>query len=139
MSEKPKRILTGIQSTGIPHLGNILGAIIPAINFSKKDNVETYLFIADFHSLTQIKDSKALKQNTLFTASAWLACGLNPSHTIFYRQSDVPQVTELAWYLSCFFPYNRDQWMISKVLTDTGKVLYGLNSEILEIGRITNS
>ena len=87
--------------------GNILGAIIPAINFSKKDNVETYLFIADFHSLTQIKDSKALKQNTLFTASAWLACGLNPSHTIFYRQSDVPQVTELAWYLSCFFPYNR--------------------------------
>ena len=107
MSEKPKRILTGIQSTGIPHLGNILGAIIPAINFSKKDNVETYLFIADFHSLTQIKDSKALKQNTLFTASAWLACGLNPSHTIFYRQSDVPQVTELAWYLSCFFPYNR--------------------------------
>lgn len=107
MSEKPKRILTGIQSTGIPHLGNILGAIIPAINFSKKDNVETYLFIADFHSLTQIKDSKVLKQNTLFTASAWLACGLNPSHTIFYRQSDVPQVTELAWYLSCFFPYNR--------------------------------
>ena len=107
MSEKPKRILTGIQSTGIPHLGNILGAIIPAINFSKKANVETYLFIADFHSLTQIKDSKALKQNTLFTASAWLACGLNPSHTIFYRQSDVPQVTELAWYLSCFFPYNR--------------------------------
>lgn len=107
MSEKPKRILTGIQSTGIPHLGNILGAIIPAINFSKKDNVETYLFIADFHSLTQIKDPKVLKQNTLFTASAWLACGLNPSHTIFYRQSDVPQVTELAWYLSCFFPYNR--------------------------------
>ena len=107
MSEKPKRILTGIQSTGIPHLGNILGAIIPAINFSKKNNVETYLFIADFHSLTQIKDSKVLKQNTLFTASAWLACGLNPSHTIFYRQSDVPRVTELAWYLSCFFPYNR--------------------------------
>lgn len=107
MSEKPKRILTGIQSTGIPHLGNILGAIIPAINFSKKDNVETYLFIADFHSLTQIKDPKVLKQNTLFTASAWLACGLNPSQTIFYRQSDVPRVTELAWYLSCFFPYNR--------------------------------
>ena len=107
MSEKPKRILTGIQSTGIPHLGNILGAIIPAINFSKKDNVETYLFIADFHSLTQIKDSKELKQNTLYTASAWLACGLDPSRTVFYRQSDVPQVTELAWYLSCFFPYNR--------------------------------
>ena len=107
MSEKPKRILTGIQSTGTPHLGNILGAIIPAINFSKKNDVETYLFIADFHSLTQIKDSKVLKYNTLYTASAWLACGLDPSRTIFYRQSDVPQVTELAWYLSCFFPYNR--------------------------------
>ena len=65
------------------------------------------MFIADFHSLTQIKDSKELKQNTLYTASAWLACGLNPSRTVFYRQSDVPQVTELAWYLSCFFPYNR--------------------------------
>ena len=107
MSEKPKRILTGIQSTGTPHLGNILGAIIPAINLSKKSDVETYLFIADFHSLTQIKDSKVLKYNTLYTASAWLACGLDPSRTIFYRQSDVPQVTELAWYLSCFFPYNR--------------------------------
>ena len=106
MSEKLKRILTGIQSTGIPHLGNILGAIIPAINFSKQNDVETYLFIADFHSLTQIKDSKELKQNTLYTASAWLACGLDPSRTVFYRQSDVPQVTELAWYLSCFFPLN---------------------------------
>ena len=107
MSKKSKRILTGVQSTGIPHLGNILGAIIPAINFSKNNNVETYLFIADFHSLTQIKDSELLKQNTLYTASAWLACGLDPSKAIFYRQSDVPQVTELSWYLSCFFPYNR--------------------------------
>jgi len=107
MSKKSKRILTGVQSTGIPHLGNILGAIIPAINFSKNNDVETYLFIADFHSLTQIKDSELLKQNTLYTASAWLACGLDPSKAIFYRQSDVPQVTELSWYLSCFFPYNR--------------------------------
>ncbi|MFL2620773.1 MAG: tryptophan--tRNA ligase [Flavobacteriaceae bacterium] len=102
-----KRILTGIQSTGVPHLGNILGAIIPAINFSKSNNVESYLFIADFHSLTQIKDSKLLKQNTLYTASAWLACGLDPAKTVFYKQSGVPQVTELAWYLNCFFPYNR--------------------------------
>ena len=107
MGKKLKRILTGIQSTGVPHLGNILGAIIPAINFSKSNNVESYLFIADFHSLTQIKDSKLLKQNTLYTASAWLACGLDPTKTVFYRQSGVPQVTELAWYLNCFFPYNR--------------------------------
>lgn len=107
MGKKLKRVLTGVQSTGVPHLGNILGAIIPAINFSKKDDIETYLFIADFHSLTQIKDSRLLKENTLHTASAWLACGLDPSKTVFYRQSDVPQVTELTWYLSCFFPYNR--------------------------------
>ncbi len=107
MGKKLKRILTGIQSTGVPHLGNILGAIIPAINFSKSNNVESYFFIADFHSLTQIKDSKLLKQNTLYTASAWLACGLDPTKTVFYRQSCVPQVTELAWYLNCFFPYNR--------------------------------
>ena len=107
MGKKLKRVLTGVQSTGVPHLGNILGAIIPAINFSKKDDVETYLFIADFHSLTQIKNSRLLQENTLHTASAWLACGLDPSKTVFYRQSDVPQVTELTWYLSCFFPYNR--------------------------------
>ena len=107
MGKKLKRILTGIQSTGVTHLGNILGAIIPAINFSKSNNVESYFFIADFHSLTQIKDSKLLKQNTLYTASAWLACGLDPAKTVFYKQSGVPQVTELAWYLNCFFPYNR--------------------------------
>ena len=107
MGKKLKRVLTGVQSTGVPHLGNILGAIIPAINFSKKDHVETYLFIADFHSLTQIKNSRLLQENTLHTASTWLACGLDPSKTVFYRQSDVPQVTELTWYLSCLFPYNR--------------------------------
>ena len=107
MGEKLKRILTGVQSTGVPHLGNILGAIIPAIDFSKKENIETFLFIADFHSLTQIKNSEELKRNTLSTAAAWLACGLDPDKTTFYRQSDVPQVSELAWYLSCFFPFKR--------------------------------
>jgi tryptophanyl-tRNA synthetase len=107
MGKNLKRILTGIQSTGVPHLGNILGAIIPALDFSKQKEIESYLFIADFHSLTQIKDSKTLKENTLHTAAAWLAFGLDPDKTIFYRQSDVPQVTELGWYLSCFFPYNR--------------------------------
>ena len=107
MSKNLKRILTGIQSTGVPHLGNILGAIIPAIDFSKQKEIESYLFIADLHSLTQIKNPKELKANTLHTAAAWLAFGLDPEKTIFYRQSDVPQVTELMWYLSCFYPYNR--------------------------------
>ncbi len=101
------RILTGIQSTGIPHLGNLLGAIIPAIQMSNNPKNESFLFIADMHSLTQIKDSKLLKQNTYSTAAAWLAFGLDINKTVFYRQSDVPQVTELAWYLSCFFPYQR--------------------------------
>ena len=100
------RILTGIQSTGTPHLGNILGAIIPAIELSKKNN-ESFLFIADLHSLTQIKDPKELKENTYSTAAAWLAFGLNPQKTIFYKQSDIPITTELAWILSSYFPYQR--------------------------------
>jgi len=101
------RILTGIQSTGRPHLGNILGAIIPALEEAKKPENESYLFIADMHSLTQIKSGEELYNNTVNTAAAWLAFGLDPEKTVFYRQSDVPQVTELAWYLSTFFPYQR--------------------------------
>ena len=100
------RILTGIQSTGTPHLGNILGAIIPAIELSKKNN-ESFLFIADLHSLTQIKDAEELKENTYSTAATWLAFGLNPQKTIFYKQSDIPITTELAWILSSYFPYQR--------------------------------
>ena len=101
------KILTGVQSTGTPHLGNILGAILPAIKMSNNPENTSYLFIADMHSLTQIKDAKTLRENTLATAAAWLACGLNVKNTVFYRQSDIPQVTELSWYLSCFFPYQR--------------------------------
>ena len=99
------RILTGIQSTGTPHLGNILGAIIPAIEKSK--NNESYLFIADLHSLTQIKDPVELKENTYSTAAAWLSFGLDTEKTIFYKQSDVPLTTELAWILSTYFPFQR--------------------------------
>ncbi len=101
------RILTGIQSTGTPHLGNILGAILPAIEMSKNKDNDSYLFIADLHSLTQIKDAETLRSNTYSTAAAWLAFGLDIDNTVFYRQSDVPQVTELAWYLNCFFPFKR--------------------------------
>ncbi len=101
------RILTGIQSTGVPHLGNILGAIIPAIQMAENPKNESYLFIADMHSLTQIKNGEELRQNTYATAAAWLAFDLDIEKTVFYRQSDVPQVTELSWYLSCFFPYQR--------------------------------
>ena len=101
------RILTGIQSTGTPHLGNILGAIIPAIELSNQKENDSFLFIANLHSLTQIKDPLVLKQNTIATAATWLACGLDPNKATFYRQSDVPEVTELMWYLLAFYPYQR--------------------------------
>ncbi|MCB0381320.1 MAG: tryptophan--tRNA ligase [Flavobacteriales bacterium] len=101
------RILTGVQSTGTPHLGNLLGAILPAIEMANDPKNEAFLFIANLHSLTQIKDAETLRENTNNTAAVWLACGLNPLTTVFYRQSDIPEVTELSWYLSCFFPYQR--------------------------------
>lgn len=101
------RILTGVQSTGTPHLGNLLGAILPAIEMANNPENEAFLFIADMHSLTQIKDGDQLRENTYSTAATWLACGLDINKTVFYRQSDIPQVTELSWYLSCFFPYQR--------------------------------
>lgn len=101
------RILTGVQSTGTPHLGNILGAIMPAIEMANNPENESFLFIADMHSLTQIKDGETLRNNTYSTAAAWLAFGLDINKTVFYRQSDVPETTELTWYLSCYFPYQR--------------------------------
>jgi tryptophanyl-tRNA synthetase len=101
------RILTGIQSTGTPHLGNILGAIKPAIDLANDPLNDSFLFIADMHSLTQIKDGERLRNNTYAVAATWMACGLDTSRSVFYRQSDVPEVTELAWYLQCLFPYSR--------------------------------
>lgn len=101
------RVLTGIQSTGTPHLGNLLGAILPALQMAQDARNESFLFIADLHSLTQIKDGVQLRQNTYEVAATWLAFGLDHDRVTFYRQSDVPYTTELAWYLACFFPYQR--------------------------------
>lgn len=101
------KILTGIQSTGTPHLGNLLGAILPAIEMANNPDNQSFLFIADLHSATQIKDGKTLRENTYSVAATWLACGLDINKVVFYRQSDVPQTAELSWYLSCFFPYQR--------------------------------
>jgi tryptophanyl-tRNA synthetase len=101
------RILTGIQSTGTPHLGNILGALMPAIEMANNPKNDSYLFIANMHTLTQIKDAETLRNSTYSVAATWLAFGLDVEKTVFYRQSDIPQVTELSWYLSCFFPYQR--------------------------------
>lgn len=101
------RILTGVQSTGTPHLGNLLGAIIPAIEMAHQADNDSFLFIADMHSMTQIKNAEELRENTYSTAATWLAFGLDTDRVVFYRQSDVPQTAELTWYLSCFFPYQR--------------------------------
>lgn len=101
------RILTGIQSTGTPHLGNLLGAIVPAIEMANESKNESFLFIANLHTLTQIKDAETIRQNTYSVAATWLAFGLDIEKSVFYRQSDIPQVAELTWYLSCFFPYQR--------------------------------
>jgi len=101
------RILTGVQSTGTPHLGNLLGAIIPAVEMANDPYNESFLFIADMHSLTQIKEGAVLRENTYSTAATWLAFGLDPEKTVFYRQSDVTEVTQLMWYLLCFYPFQR--------------------------------
>ena len=103
------RILTGIQSTGTPHLGNLLGAIIPAIKLSEEKENESLFFIADLHSFTIIRDAETLRNNTYATAAAWLAFGFDTDKNLFYRQSDVTQVTELTWYLNCFAPFQRLQ------------------------------
>jgi tryptophanyl-tRNA synthetase len=99
------RILTGVQSTNIPHLGNILGAMLPAIEMSNTHSDPSLYFIADLHSLTTVKDAAFRKNSTLATAAAWIALGFNTQKNILYRQSDVPQVTELTWYLSCYTPF----------------------------------
>lgn len=99
------RILTGIQSTNVPHLGNILGAMLPAIEMSKDSKNEALLFIADLHSLTTVKDAAFRRSSTLSVAAAWIALGFDTEKNILYRQSDVPEVCELTWYLNCFTPF----------------------------------
>ncbi|HPQ07902.1 MAG TPA: tryptophan--tRNA ligase [Bacteroidia bacterium] len=99
------RILTGIQSSNIPHLGNILGAIIPAIELSNQPNNEAFYFIADLHSLTSIKDGSFIKQSTYAVAATWIAFGFDYNKHFFYRQSRVTEVCELTWYLNCFTPF----------------------------------
>jgi len=99
------RILTGIQSTNVPHLGNVLGAIMPAIELSRKPNNDSLFFIADLHTLTSVKNASFIKESTKAVAATWLAFGFETEKNLFYRQSRVPQVTELTWYLNCFTPF----------------------------------
>jgi tryptophanyl-tRNA synthetase len=99
------RILTGIQSSGRPHLGNLLGAIIPAIELSQAPGNESFFFIADLHSLTTIKDAAVREENVRAVAAAWLAFGFDIEKNFFYRQSRIPEVCELTWYLNCVTPF----------------------------------
>ncbi len=103
------RILTGVQSTGVPHLGNILGAILPAIALSNKAENDSFIFIANLHTLTAVKNQEDIRDHTYAVAAAWIALGLDPEKCVFYRQSDLPEVTELTWYLNCFASFNRLQ------------------------------
>ncbi|MDR9441220.1 MAG: tryptophan--tRNA ligase [Schleiferiaceae bacterium] len=99
------RILTGIQSSGVPHLGNALGAIEPALQRAQQAENECFYFIADLHSLTSLKEAPLRRENVRAVAAAWMALGLDVDRHYFYLQSDVPEVTELTWYLSCYTPY----------------------------------
>ena len=99
--EKNQRILTGITTSGIPHLGNLVGAILPAIESSNQENTSSFLFLADYHSLIKNTDSNLTYESSFEIAACWLACGLDPKKVIFYRQSDVPHIFELAWILGC--------------------------------------
>ena len=100
----PKKILTGIKPTGQSHIGNYVGAIKPSLELSQQDDISSYLFVADSHSLTIHPSPKDLKQSIYQIASTWLACGLDTNKTFFYRQSDIPELFELNWILSCFTP-----------------------------------
>lgn len=99
--KKQQRVLTGITTSGKPHLGNLVGAILPAIEASNNENTSSFLFLADYHSLIKNKDSDLTHNSSFEIAACWLACGLDPKKVIFYRQSDIPHIFELAWILSC--------------------------------------
>lgn len=96
-----RRVLTGITTSGTPHLGNYVGAIRPAIEASRDQTVDSFFFLADYHALIKCQDPEAVHQSSLEIAAAWLALGLNPEQVVFYRQSDIPEIPELTWYLTC--------------------------------------
>ncbi len=98
---KQEIVLTGITTTGTPHLGNYAGAIRPAIAASRNENVRSFYFLADYHALIKNHDPALLKQSTKEIAATWLACGLEPDKVVFYRQSDIPEIPELTWILTC--------------------------------------
>ena len=131
MSGRAKRVLTGVKPTGTPHIGNYLGAIRPAIELAK--NNESFLFLADLHALTIQPDPKTLREETYGVAAAWIALGVDPEQTIFYRQSDIMEIPLLTWVLSCCLPIgylNRAHSFKDAQAkgSETGDILHGLYS-----------
>ena len=98
---KATRVLTGITTSGTPHLGNYVGAIRPAIAASRAAGVESFYFLADYHALIKVDDPARIQRSTLEIAATWIACGLDPERVTFYRQSDIPEIPELTWFLTC--------------------------------------
>jgi len=96
-----ERFLTGITTSGTPHLGNYVGSIRPSVQASLRPGVQSFYFLADYHALIKIDDPARIQRSTLEIAASWLACGLDPDKVIFYRQSDIPEIPELTWFLSC--------------------------------------
>ncbi len=96
-----ERFLTGITTSGTPHLGNYVGSIRPAVRASLRSGVESFYFLADYHALIKVDEPARIQRSTLEIAASWLAAGLNPDRVVFYRQSDVPEIPELTWFLTC--------------------------------------
>ena len=101
MTNKTQRFLTGITTSGTPHLGNYVGSIRPSVAASKGENAESFYFLADYHALIKCDEPARIQQSTLEIAASWLAAGLDPERVTFYRQSDIPQIPELTWFLTC--------------------------------------
>ncbi|HSU23683.1 MAG TPA: tryptophan--tRNA ligase, partial [Variovorax sp.] len=97
----PTRFLTGITTTGTPHLGNYVGSVRHSVRFSRRDDVQSFYFLADYHALIKVDDPARIQRSTLEIAATWLACGLDPERVTFYRQSDIPEIAELTWFLTC--------------------------------------
>ena len=98
---RPTRVLTGITTSGTPHLGNYVGAIRPAVAASRAPSVESFYFLADYHALIKVDEPARIQRSTLEIAASWIACGLDPERVTFYRQSDIPEIPELTWLLTC--------------------------------------
>ena len=131
-----KRVLTGVTTTGIPHLGNYVGAIRPAIRAAQDSNTESFLFLADYHGIIKCHEPEMIHQSTQAVAATWLACGLNPEQTTFYRQSDIPEVMELNWILTCITAkglMNRAHAYKAAVQTNTANFKEVISNKILEI------